>query len=561
MPQSAPSALTVEEKRKRVRQRLLTDFEFYASRCLKIRTKDARIVPFKLNHAQKLFLDQILEQWQRTGRVRVLVLKARQLGLSTLWGGFMYWWISQHRATKGIVVTHKADATAALFDMTKRYHQEMEPTMRPHTARSNSRELKFDLLDSGYMIATAGADTVGRGETLQLAHLSEAGLWPKSKAAEIGNGLLQAVPNVDDTFVCIESTARGKSGWFYQQYVAATTEDPTLGSGYELVFLPWFVDPSYTEKVPEGFNRSHDEDKLAAMILEKWGMTLTDGQLLWRRQKVAQDGLDLFKQEYPSSPEEAFLTSGAPVFNLEYLAEQEKAAPDIKHRMEFDPVAGHFTPSERGRLFLYYEVDPHEEYTIGADVAKGVGREERRDAKGNLMSAGEGDYSVATVLDSKRRIVAKFRAQVDPDYYADILEAIGYLFNTARLAVEFNNHGILPNTRLWKDKAYPNLYVREVYDKTTEMTKEEVGFYTDVKTRPLIIDQLREAIRNRVIGLTDRDTLRELSTFVADPETGKIEADTGCHDDCVMALAIANHIHEGSWAPIESTDDLYFDMI
>jgi len=190
-----------------------------------------------------------------------------------------------------------------------------------------------------------------------------------------------------------------------------------------------------------------------------------------------------------------------------------------------------------------------------------VGREERRDAKGNLMSAGEGDYSVAVVLDSKKRIVAKFRAQVDPDYYADILEALGYMFNTARLAVEFNNHGILPNTRLWKDKAYPNLYVREVYDKTTEQTKEEVGFYTDVKTRPLIIDQLRQAIRERAIGLTDRDTLRELQTFVADPETGKIEADVGCHDDCVMSLAIANHIHEGSWAPLESTDDLYFDMI
>jgi hypothetical protein len=135
------------------------------------------------------------------------------------------------------------------------------------------------------------------------------------------------------------------------------------------------------------------------------------------------------------------------------------------------------------------------------------------------------------------------------------------MFNTGRLAVEFNNHGILPNTRLWKDKAYPNLYVREVYDKTRDMVKEEVGFYTDVKTRPLIIDQLREAVRNRVIELNDKDTLRELTTFIADPDTGKIEADLGCHDDCVMALAIANHIHEGCWEPLESSDDLYFDMI
>ena len=176
------------------------------------------------------------------------------------------------------------------------------------------------------------------------------------------------------------------------------------------------------------------------------------------------------------------------------------------------------------------------------------------------MATGEGDYSVAVVLDSKKRVVAVWRGQVDPDYYADILYALGTMFNTARLAVEFNNHGILPNTRLWKDKAYQNLYTREVYDKQNDTYRTELGFYTDVKTRPLIIDELREAIRERKIELNDKSVIRELGTFVADPETGKIEADAGCHDDCVLALAIANHIHEGSWEPLESSDDWYYEM-
>jgi hypothetical protein len=210
---------------------------------------------------------------------------------------------------------------------------------------------------------------------------------------------------------------------------------------------------------------------------------------------------------------------------------------------------------------IYHEIDDHGDYLIGADVAKGVGREERRDPNGNLLAAGEGDYSVAIVLDERKRVVAKFRGQVDPDYFADILEAMGYLWNTAKLAVELNNHGILPNTRLAKDKAYPNMHVREVYDKVRDEYKEDIGFYTDVKTRPLIIDQLRQAIRERAIELNDRDIIREMTTFIADPETGKIEADTGCHDDCVMALAIANHLHEGAWECVESTDDFYFDMI
>jgi hypothetical protein len=546
-PASPTEAERRDAKRKAVRLRLLTDFEYYAGRCLKIRTKDARIIPFVMNRAQRRFLDAILEQWQRTGRVRIITLKARQLGLSTLWGGFMYWWISQHRATKGIVVTHKGDATAALFDMTKRYHSEMEPSMRPHTSRSSGKELKFDFLDSGYMIATAGADTVGRGDTLQLAHLSEAGLWPKSKAAEIGNGLLQAVPNVPDTFVCIESTARGKSGWFYQQYLAATTGDEATGSGYEVVFLPWFFADEYSEPAPASFERTPDEDDLVLLVLEEFNEDLTDDQLFWRRQKIAQDGLDLFKQEYPTTAEEAFLTSGAPVFNPTYL--------------EYDPITKTFEPSVRGRLWLYHEVDPSTEYTIGADVSNSVGREERRDGEGTLIATGEGDYSVAIVLDKDKRLVAKFRGKVEPYYYADILFALGTLYNTARLAIEFNNHGILPNTRLYKDLGYQNLYTREVYDRKTEETKQELGFYTDVKTRPLIIDELRQAIRAREIELNDRDVLRELGTFIANPDNGKIEADLGCHDDCVMALAIANHIHEGCWTLLESSDDLYFDMI
>src|SRR3546814_1661859 len=91
----------------------------------------------------------------------------RSLGFSTVVGAFLYWWISQHKATKGIVVTHKADATNALFDMTKRYHAEVPDFLRPSTVRANSKELKFDKLDSGYTVATAGSDTVGRGETLQ----------------------------------------------------------------------------------------------------------------------------------------------------------------------------------------------------------------------------------------------------------------------------------------------------------------------------------------------------------------------------------------------------------
>jgi hypothetical protein len=531
-----------EEQRLKTRKRLLEDFEFYAKNAIKIRTKDAKVLPLILNRAQRRFIEMVLTQWKETGRVRVIILKARQLGLSTVWGAFMYWWVSQHRATKGVVATHKADATSALFDMTKRFHSECPELLRPSTGRSNSKELKFDKLDSGYVIATAGADTVGRGDTFQIVHLSEVGLWPKLKAKEIMNGLLQAVPPVDDTFVAIESTARGMSGPFYETWKGAV--DGT--NGFIPCFIPWFLDDGYKAVVPGTFTRSPDEDEYCRQVLEEYGDALTDEQLQFRREKVSLDGLPLFNQEYPTFPEDAFLTSGTPVFNLEKLAGRKASTPDILHRMEYDPLEDAFFPDPRGRLFLYKEMDPRGSYVIGADVAKGTA---------------EGDYSCAQVLDSKKHQVAVWHGLVDPDFYATILNRLGLMFNEARLAVEFNNHGILPNTRLYKDLAYPNLYTREVYDRKTDETREELGFYTDVKTRPLIIDELRQAIRTDELAVNDKATIEELITFVADPKSGKIEADTGCHDDRVMALAIANHIHDGVWTPIEVSDDMYIQEL
>lgn len=549
MAKAPSTAEGAAARRKATRKRLLDDFEFYARKALRIRTKDAKIVPLVLNRAQRRFIEMVLRQWQETGRIRVVILKARQLGLSTVWGAFMYWWVSQHRATKGIVVTHKAEASTALFDMTKRFHSEVPEFLRPSTSKANGRELKFDKLDSGYMISTAGADTVGRGETLQAAHLSEVGLWPKGKAREIMNGLLQAVPDVPDTFVAIESTARGMSGPFYEAWRAASDGS----SGYLACFLPWFVDDQYRADVPEDFQRTPEEDEYCTKVEAEYGEALDDAQLMFRRRKIAQDGANLFKQEYPTFPDDAFLTSGSPVFNLEKLHDRRENLPDILHRMDYDPLEGCFVPNPIGRLFLYREIDPNMEYTIGADVSKGVN---------------DGDWSVAQILDSFKRQVGVWRGQVEPDYYAAILYYLGKLFNTARLGVEFNNHGILPNTILFKGgragsveiEPYENLYTREVYDKQNDETKEEIGFYTDVKTKPLIIDQLRQDTRDGAILLNDAMTIDEMVTFVADPKTGRIEHEVGCHDDCVMALAIANHIHEGSWSPIEASDDDFYEL-
>lgn len=521
------------KRRLEIRKKLKDDFSYYASKALKIRTKDGEVVNLRLNEAQRRLVEMVNNQLATEGKVRVIVLKARQMGLSTAIGAYMYWWTSQRRAQKAMVVTHHADSTKALFDMTRRYYDNTPDALKPTTRYSSRKELSFAKLDSGYAVATAGGDAVGRGETITVAHLSELAFWPRGTAKDILNGILQAIPNRPNTCVFIESTANGVSGEFYNMWQGAV--DGT--NGYLPVFLPWFIQDEYREPVPEGFERTPEEERL----VELHG--LDDEQLMFRRRKVAQNGIDLFKQEYPSTPEEAFLTTGRPVFNPDQLATIAETAPRSCPTMGL--VGENLVEDRRGELKVFKPLDPRETYYIGADVAMGV--------RG-------GDYSVAQILDSKKEQVGVWRGHVHPDYFANVLRALGFYYNTAEIVVERNNHGLLTCTRLGKDFAYPNFWTETVYDKLDDKETVNLGFATNTKTKPLIIDQLRASLRDGELKLNDRTTISELMTYIV-TETGNMEAESGCHDDCVMALALANHIHAGVFTPVVSTDDFYLSAI
>ena len=301
----------MDKKLKKVRTRLLNEFSYYSKSALKIRTKEGKITPLKLNPAQTILDEAVEKQMAAEGKVRVIILKARQQGLSTYTGGYLYFSVSQRPACKAMVITHHADSTRALFDMTKRFHEHCPDILKPHTKYSSRREITFDVLDSSFVVATAGGESIGRGETLSHVHASELAFWQKSTALDNWNGLTQAVPNTKGTAIFVESTANGVNGIFYDLWRGAVNGT----NGYVPVFIPWFTDPSYREDVPENFERSPEEEDLA----EKF--ELDDEQLMFRRKKVAQNGIDLFRQEYPSEPDEAFLTTGRPVFNPEQLAD------------------------------------------------------------------------------------------------------------------------------------------------------------------------------------------------------------------------------------------------
>jgi len=522
----------------KARKALKEDFALYAKHFLRIRTKEGEIKTLHLNPAQKILQEAVDRQTAAEGKVRVIILKARQQGLSTYVGGYLYHQVSQRIGAKAIVVTHHAESTKALFDMTRRYHENMVEFLKPHTRYSSKRELVFDKLDSAYIVSTAGGEQGGRGETLTHAHLSEIAFWPKSNAEEYFAGLMQAIPNTPGTAVFIESTANGYGNLFHRLWKGAVEGT----NGFLPVFIPWYIDPSYREKAPADFEPTPEEQKLIK------DFDLDHDQLQWRRRKIAEIGMDGFKQEYPSVPEEAFLASGRPVFNPEVITDMQKDVEQPVKLMTLDQVGEKeyvWNEHSRGELKVWEEPRNDGIYYIGADVGMGL-----RD----------GDWSVAQVLDQNKRLVASYRAKVHPDYFAYVLAHLGYHYNSALIIPESNNHGILTCNRLGKDLVYPYLYTETQYDKFTEKETEKIGFTTSVKTKPLIIDELRAALRDGELTINDRPTLSEMLTFIV-TDTGKMEAEEGQHDDCVMSLALANFVHEGTFQPIEVTDDMYVEML
>lgn len=532
-----------------LRQRFLTDFEFWARFCCKIRTKDGKISPLVLNRVQVRFLAVVLRQWQTTGRVRIVVLKARQQGFSTVISALHYWWTSQHEAQKGLVMAHIADSTTTLFDMYQRIHQNVPELLKPETKYSSRNELSFKALDTSITVATAGGKSVARGETLTFQHLSEVGFWPVAFAAANFNGLIQAVPNTDNTFSFIESTANGVTGQYREIWVKAVSGE----NEFTPFFSAWFETPEYRETAPANFQRTPDERDLVKLY------DLDNDQLYWRRRKIANTSLEMFQQEYPATSDEAFLSTGRPVFNSAQIhALLKKPNEPIKRMAVYE---GSVEENDRGELLIYHDypernaqgqptgnrttVDPKQSYVIGADVGMGVRN---------------GDASVAQVLDDNLRQVAVWRGIVQPDYFAKILHTLGLHYNTAMIAPERNNHGLLCCVKLGRDMNYPNIYTDVTEGALEDRDSINIGFYTTERTKPLIIDKLRAVVRDAKIEINDKTTLQEMLTFVV-TDSGRMEAEGSAHDDCVMSLAIANHIHEGKWVPVEVTDEYYSHAI
>ena len=276
-------------------QALRRDLALYAGLCLKIRDKAGRIAPLELNPAQRRVHARLEAQRARTGKVRALILKARQQGFSTYIQARFFWQMTRRRGLQAFILAHEQDASDNLLSIVRRFVEHAPAGLAPSVGADSRAEIRFDRLGGGYATGAAGARATGRSRTVQLLHGSEAAFW--KTAADHFAGVLQAVPDLPGTEVIIETTGNGPSGEFHDRWGRA---EAGIGD-YEAVFVPWFWTPEYRRAPPEGFTLDAEEAGYAALH----GLDL--GQMAWRRAKAAElkDPL-LFMQEYPATPMEAF---------------------------------------------------------------------------------------------------------------------------------------------------------------------------------------------------------------------------------------------------------------
>lgn len=513
----------------------------YIEKCLKIRNKQGNIVPFKLNGPQNRLYEQIKELRAQGIPVRIIVLKARQMGFSTLIEAIIFWAAATARNVAGLVMAHQDDATSNIFGMAKRYYDYLPDRLKPMQRASNARELLFAAptgskgktrgLDSSIRVSTAGSHGVGRSFTIKVAHLSEFAFWPGDKRDTLA-GIMQAVPDEPDTMVFIESTANGFDEFKDLWDAAVSAWERGERDGWCPFFAAWWQMEEYRRPVPPGFVRTPEEDELVRLY------GLDDQQLAWRRWciKINCGGdLDLFRQEYPACPDEAFIASGSCIFDQTAIAawrQAVKGRAGERGRFVYDydglTVSGiAWEPCEDGDITIYKPPVEGVPYVIGGDTAGDSG-------------TAWSDYFAAHVLDNTTgEQVAVLHGKMDEDVYARQVYCLGIHYNTALVGVEVNysTHPVKELQRL----NYPKQYTREQTDTYTGALKKAYGFNTNSATRPVIIAELVETARDNLENIVDDATLAEMLSF-AKNDKGRPEALPGKHDDLVMSLAIAHHI-------------------
>lgn len=301
--------------------RVLKSLPLFAKNFLIIHDKLGTARHFEFNRAQNYIHQRLEEQLKATGKIRALILKGRQQGVSTYVQARFFHRIVTHRGKKAFILTHLSDATRALFGMTKRFSEHVPEALFYMPDKNNDNTLMYEELGSGYRVGTAGNAEIGRSMTNQYLHLSEYAFY--KNADGISLGLMQTVAEMAGTEIIKESTANGTLNAFYQDWMEAKNGK----TRYQAIFVPWYWQEEYVYDEPH-----FEPDEQEREWLELHGANgLRPEHLAWRRIKLQDFKGDYeqkcrkFRQEYPFTDSEAFLSSVTDTFiHEEHVARARK---------------------------------------------------------------------------------------------------------------------------------------------------------------------------------------------------------------------------------------------
>lgn len=273
--------------------RLLCFYNWTIAGFARIRDAQEKLIPLRLNLSQRKVFAAMIAKAEAKKPVRVIVPKARKHGVSTLVQAINVYLCAHYPNQRAVTIAHEGEATDEIFAIAKRVASGY--ILGPQVG---ARKIDFDQTSSLYSCQTAGGTAVGAGGSPNLLHLSEVAKWEKNKD-DTERDATNAVMDTPTSIIVYESTIKGRD-LFWRRF-----DDARRGlNSYIAVFLPWYFDERCVLDGEHEFEPTDDERGLVRLARTD-GVELSLGQLAWRRQKIADVGLINYRQEYPSTPEEA----------------------------------------------------------------------------------------------------------------------------------------------------------------------------------------------------------------------------------------------------------------
>lgn len=481
---------------------------------------------------QRALRRAILDNEEVAKPSRIIVLKARREGISTIVQATFAHRAFTRRNVWAYTIAHEIEAASNLFNMTETMYANLPAALRPAKVSGNlGRQLR--LANGAYLRTETARDVrAGRSGAATMLHGSEVAFWDHGD--EVLRSILSTIPDVPGTIVVLESTANGIQGAFYKRWQSAKRGE----SEYQPLFFSWLEDPVYALASVQSW------EDLAALDDEEEELRVEQGaspaQIGWRRRMIRTefDGdLDGFHQEYPSTDHEAFITSGRQFFGAGYISRFHPVEPMARAHINGAWKKGAEVSAQRnpqGPLWVYAPKLPDHRYVIFIDPAGTVGETRARHFSDPRDIS---DYTAMWVVDcTTMETVAVYHDRQDIGQLGEVAAKLGLIYNKAVICPEVTGgYGLVIVEKL-RDLGYGGAIHRD-RERTTygRDTKSAYGWQTTIATRPIMLETLRDVLRETPQLLKHAPLKDEMHSFVIGKS--RPEAGPGTHDDLIFAAA------------------------